>query len=221
LNELSIIQNICVWTLPVLLAIVLHEVAHGWAAYQLGDPTAKFSGRLTLNPLPHIDILGTVVLPILFLILPTPFLFGWAKPVPVNFKALRYPKRDMALVALAGPVSNLLMALGWGAILKLGVIISQQSLDWAKPVIYLIYLGQAGIFINLILGLINLLPIPPLDGSKILYSVLPPKALMAYQRLEPFGFMIIIALLALGLMGRMMAPLLMGAYQIILSLYQL
>ena len=163
MDELSLIQRIVVWILPVVFAITVHEVAHGWVAKKYGDNTASMLGRLTLNPVKHIDILGTIIIPGLLLLSFTGFIFGWAKPVPVDPRNFKNPKRDMAFVALAGPVANLLMALGWALITRLGVIIELEVIS-----LPLIYSGVAGISINLVLALINLIPIPPLDGRRII-----------------------------------------------------
>lgn len=193
MNELSLIQRIVVWILPVVFAITVHEVAHGWVAKNRGDKTAFMLGRLTLNPLKHIDLLGTIIIPGLLLLSFTGFIFGWAKPVPVDPRNFKNPKRDMAIVALAGPVSNMLMAIGWALIARLGVIIETEAIS-----LPLIYSGVAGISINLVLALINLLPIPPLDGSRILTGILPHRLAWQYNRLERFGFVLLLILLWSG-----------------------
>ena len=190
MNELSLIQRLAVWILPVVFAITVHEVAHGWVAKKYGDNTAAAQGRLTLNPLKHIDWLGTVILPGLLLATGTGFIFGWAKPVPVEPRNFKKPLHDMAIVAAAGPLSNLLMATGWALLARLGVLIHVEAIT-----VPLIYTGVAGISINLVLALINLLPIPPLDGSRILTGLLPPRLAWQYNQLEPYGFYILIALL--------------------------
>jgi len=192
MEELSLIQRIIIWILPVIFAITVHEVAHGWVAKKLGDNTASFMGRLTLNPVKHIDILGTLIIPGLLLLSFTGFIFGWAKPVPVDPRNFKNPRRDMAIVALAGPVSNLLMALSWALIARVGVMIEQE-------VFYL--MGIAGISINLVLALINLIPIPPLDGSRIISGILSDKWAWQYNRFERFGFIILLALLWTGGLG--------------------
>ncbi|MGR9072952.1 MAG: site-2 protease family protein [Gammaproteobacteria bacterium] len=192
-NELSLIQRIVVWLLPVLFAITVHEVAHGWMAKRCGDKTAWMLGRLTLNPIKHIDPIGTILVPGILLISFTGFIFGWAKPVPVVARNLKNPKRDMAYVAAAGPVSNLLMALAWALIARIGVVIEAEFIS-----LPLIYMGVAGISINLVLALINLLPIPPLDGSRILASLLPARWAWHYNRLERFGLLFLLLLLATG-----------------------
>jgi len=190
MNELTLVQRIVVWILPVVFAITVHEVAHGWVAKQKGDYTASMLGRLTLNPLKHIDPFGTIILPGLLLMTGTGFIFGWAKPVPVDGRNFKKPLQDMAWVAAAGPIANLVMALIWALLARLGGIISFEPIS-----LPLIYMGIAGISINLVLFLINLLPIPPLDGSRILTGILPPRLAWQYNQLERYGFIILIVLL--------------------------
>ena len=192
MDELTLIQRIVVWILPVVFAITVHEVAHGWVAKKYGDNTASSLGRLTLNPIKHIDLFGTIILPGLLLITGTGFIFGWAKPVPVDPRNFKRPLQDMAIVALAGPVSNLLMALAWALIIRIGVAIGTGAEVISLP---LIYMGVAGISINLVLALINLLPIPPLDGSRILTGLLPSYWAWQYNRLERYGFILLLVLL--------------------------
>ena len=196
MDELTFIQRIVVWILPVVFAITVHEVAHGWVAKKYGDNTASFLGRLTLNPVKHIDILGTIIIPGLLLLSFTGFIFGWAKPVPVDPRNFKNPKKDMAIVALAGPVANFLMAIAWALIARLGVIIDLDVLT-----LPMIYMGIAGISINLVLGLINLIPIPPLDGSRIVTGLLPNKIAYQYNRFERFGFIFLLFLLWSGGLG--------------------
>ena len=192
MDQLSLVQRIVVWILPVVFAITVHEVAHGWMAKKYGDNTALRLGRLTLNPIKHIDLFGTIILPGLLLMTGTGFIFGWAKPVPVDTRNFKKPLQDMAVVALAGPVSNLLMAVFWALIARIGVTIGPGNEAISHP---LIYTGVAGISINLVLALINLLPIPPLDGSRILTGILPTYWAWQYNRLERYGFIILLALL--------------------------
>ena len=202
MDDLTLIQRVVVWALPVLFAITVHEVAHGWVARQLGDPTAMMLGRLTLNPLKHIDPIGTVVVPLALLMLGG-FIFGWAKPVPVTWENLKQPKRDMALVAIAGPLANLLMAVLWALIMKLGFMLGTGFPAMAWP---LIYMGEAGIAINVVLMLLNLLPIPPLDGGRVLAGLLPGPWAWQLSRLEPYGLMILVLLLATGMLGKILGP---------------
>lgn len=192
MDELTLIQRIVVWILPVVFAITVHEVAHGWVAKKYGDNTASSLGRLTLNPIKHIDLFGTIIVPGLLLMTGTGFIFGWAKPVPVDPRNFKRPLQDMAVVALAGPVANLLMALIWALVIRLGIAIGTSAETISLP---LIYTGVAGISINLVLALINLLPIPPLDGSRILTGILPSYWAWQYNRLERYGFILLLVLL--------------------------
>ncbi|BBP43679.1 peptidase M50 [Thiosulfativibrio zosterae] len=204
MDELTLMQKIAVWTIPVILAITVHEVAHGWVASKLGDKTAQILGRLTLNPIKHIDPVGTILVPAVLLVLGG-FVFGWAKAVPVNMNNLHRPKTDMAWVAIAGPASNLIMAIIWVLIAKLGLILEPSMPGIGQ---FLTYSGLAGVAINLILLVLNLIPIPPLDGSRVLSAVLPNRLAYTYNRLEPYGFFIILGLLFLGFLG----PILSGPY---------
>jgi len=192
MEELTLMQRIAVWMLPVIFAITVHEVAHGWMAKRYGDKTAERLGRLTLNPLKHIDPLGSIIIPGLLLMTFTGFVFGWAKPVPIDPRNFKNPKRAMMMVALAGPCANLLMALGWALLARIGVVF-QESEFVSLP---LILSGVAGISINLVLCLINLLPIPPLDGSRVLSGLLPNYWAWQFNRLERFGFVFLLILLA-------------------------
>ena len=195
MDDLTLIQKIVVWVIPVIYAITIHEVAHGWVAKHYGDNTAWMLGRLSLNPLKHIDPVGTILVPGLMLAF-TGFVFGWAKPVPVNIRNLRNPKHDMAIVALAGPVSNLLMALGWALFIRIALFINMP--EFSLP---MIYVGIAGIMINLVLALLNLLPIPPLDGSRILSWALPGKWGIYYNKFEQYGFYLLVFLLMTNALG--------------------
>jgi Zn-dependent protease len=190
--SLNIVQTIAVWALPAIFAITLHEVAHGWAARLLGDNTAQQQGRLSLNPLKHVDPVGTVLIPGLLVALRTGFLFGWAKPVPVDWRNFRSPRLDMALVALAGPVANLVMALAWGLLFKQGLLAGTDQGLWYG----LKLMGRAGLIFNISLMVLNLLPLPPLDGSRVLMGLLPPRIAYRYARIEPYGMLILMVLVA-------------------------
>lgn len=211
---MAIIAQILIWAIPIIFAITLHEAAHGWVASKLGDNTAKVLGRVTANPLKHIDLLGTIILPITMLILGG-FIFGWAKPVPVNYQQLHHPRRDMALVACAGPVSNLIMALAWCFIGKLALQLGGNLSD------AMIAMAKAGIYINSILAILNILPLPPLDGSRVIAGFMPMNIAHAYNRIEPYGFWILLALLFSGILSKIMMPpltALVGALQQLMGL---
>lgn len=204
MQSLSTIQTLSVWIIPVLFAITLHEAAHGWLANRLGDSTAKMLGRITLNPLKHIDLVGTVLIPLTIALLSQfQFVFGWAKPVPVNWSNLGNPRRDMALVALAGPMANIIMALLWACCLKTGLAFHPAT---SKTALFMVLTGQAGILTNLILAFLNLIIIPPLDGSRIFASFLPPKLAFQYLRWEYLGFILLLALMLSGILGMIIYP---------------
>ncbi|MEO8400225.1 MAG: site-2 protease family protein [Gammaproteobacteria bacterium] len=198
--ELTVVQKVAIWALPVLFAITLHEVAHGWVASKFGDQTARLSGRLTINPIKHIDLVGTIIVPILMLVVGG-FIFGWAKPVPVDPRNMRNPRLDMAVVAAAGPMANLLMAIFWAGIAKIGL---NSNIWFGVP---LLYMGQAGMMINIVLGVLNCLPIPPLDGGRVLTNLLPGQMGWNLQRLEPYGFLILVLLMMSGILSYVIAPL--------------
>jgi len=178
-----------VWVLPVVLAITLHEAAHGFVAHRLGDDTAYRLGRVTLNPLKHIDPVGTILMPAILLLLRAPFLFGYAKPVPVNFNALRNPRRDMVLVALAGPVTNIVLATVAAALFHLVPHLSGNAAQWVAQNL------KNALIINVVLAVFNMLPVLPLDGGRVVVGLLPNVLAVPFARLEPFGMMILIALL--------------------------
>ncbi len=211
MNQLSLFQQVAVWAIPVLFAITVHEVSHGWVASRLGDPTAKMLGRLTLNPIKHIDPLGTIVLPLVMLVLGG-FIFGWAKPVPVTWENLRHPKRDMALVAAAGPLSNLLMALFWALLMRLAIGLGPEP---GGSLAFLLYVGAAGIQINVVLAVLNMLPLPPLDGGRVAVALLPGRLSWQLSQLEPYGFIIILALLA----TKVLSAILQGPVTLLFDLY--
>ena len=214
----ALIQTIAIAALPVVFAITLHEAAHGYAARHFGDPTAWQAGRISLNPLRHIDPVGTVLIPLLILLFSAgSFLFGYAKPVPVNFSRLRNPKQDMFWVALAGPAANLFMALVWAALLKLA---------WEMPVndftVPLSEMSKLGVIINCVLMVLNLLPLPPLDGGRIAVSLLPYPLASKFAQLERWGFPILLLLLFTGILGLVMSPLvqmLAGLIETMFGLY--
>jgi len=202
MDDLTIIQKLVVWAPPVLLAVTFHEVAHGWMARELGDHTAEAQGRLSLNPIKHIDPIGTVLLPI-FMLLTSGFIFGWAKPVPVTWGNLRSPRRDMALVALAGPLANLVMLIGWLVLVKIGFTLGADQEFFSTP---MVLMGFAGITINSVLMILNLLPLPPLDGSRLVAALLPPRWAWRYGQVEPYGLIILIILMVTGVLGQLMGP---------------
>ena len=203
MEGLNSLQLIAIAALPLLFAITVHEVAHGWVAKKLGDPTAMMLGRLTLNPIKHIDPIGTVILPV-FLLISGGFIFGWAKPVPVTVENFKNPHKDMALVAVAGPASNLLMALFWALIMKLSLVAYGYGLDWfAHP---MLNMAQLGIMFNLILMVLNLLPIPPLDGGRIVSGFLPGPWAYKFNHMEMYGLIAVVALLMTGLLGKIIGP---------------
>ena len=201
-TQLNIVQIIAIAILPILFAIVVHEVSHGWVAKKFGDNTAYMLGRLTLNPFKHIDPVGTILVPLLMLIF-FKFAFGWAKPVPVDWRNLHNPKRDMVFVAAAGPFSNLLMAIAWGIIIHLAALLPNSLLILKEP---LIYMGAIGIFANVILMVFNLVPLPPLDGGRVAVGLLPPRLSYMLSQLEPYGLIIIVILLVSGFFGGFLMP---------------
>jgi Zn-dependent protease len=198
----DIAYTIAVWAVPILFAITLHEAAHGWVAYKLGDPTAKSLGRITLNPIKHIDPMGTVVVP-LFLAMVSPFVMGWAKPVPVEPRYFKSPLLDMALVAVAGPASNFIMACLWAMF----IVISNSVMSASPALRFLAEMGEKGIIINVVLMVLNLLPILPLDGGRVLAGVLPTSLAIPFMRMERFGMLIVLLLLFSGILGKILWPL--------------
>ena len=211
--ELNIVQQITVYALPVVFAITLHEAAHGYVAKHFGDTTAYMLGRVSLNPLRHIDPVGTILIPLLTMFLGG-ILFGWAKPVPVNFGYLRNPKKDMLWVALAGPAANLAMALGWAIVMKLGNMMAGNPFSLPMAL-----MGMAGININVVLMVLNLLPLPPLDGGRIAVSLLPNRLAYQYSKVEPYGMVILVVLMFSGVLGTIMWPLINVTKSLILLFF--
>ena len=210
MNDANLIQTILIYVLPVLFAITVHEAAHGYAARHFGDNTAAMMGRLTLNPLKHIDPVGTVLMPLLLYFATSgAFLFGYAKPVPVQFDRLRNPKRDMVWVALAGPASNFLQALLWALFL---IVLTLLGIDER----FFIQMARAGVLVNLVMWAFNLFPLPPLDGGRILVGLLPWKQAQAVSRVEPYGFFIVMALVIAGVVSSFwLRPLMALGYWIV------
>jgi Zn-dependent protease len=218
MSDISFIQQILLWVVPLLFAITLHEVAHGWVALLLGDPTAKMLGRLTMNPFKHIDPIGTVVVPITLILLGG-FVFGWAKPVPVTYENLKHKPRDIALVAIAGPSANLIMAIGWAICVKCALLAGGNAANAAGLPLAFLYMGQIGIIVNLALFALNLLPIPPLDGSRILSALIPGRWSWYLHRVEPYGFIILLLLLASGLLVKLIEPLIQLLRSLLMTLF--
>ena len=219
--DVNLVQTVAIYALPVLFAITLHEAAHGYVARHFGDMTAFAQGRISLNPLRHIDPIGTIVVPILILVASklmgtSGLLFGWAKPVLVNYSALKRPKQNMLWVAAAGPVSNLVMAFGWALAFKLAEVLPESG--YTKP---LQLMGFAGIEVNLILMLLNLLPILPLDGGRILASLLPGRMAWQYAKLEPWGFPILLLLLFTNLLTVILGPMVKISFGVIEAVFRL
>lgn len=217
----QLVQTLAIYALPVLFAITLHEAAHGYVARHFGDMTAYAQGRISLNPARHIDLVGTILVPIAILVASklaggAGYLFGWAKPVPVNYSALRHPKRNMMWVAAAGPAANLAMALAWALLLK-----AADALPTNAFTVPMRQLGVAGIEVNVVLMVLNLLPILPLDGGRILASLLPHRVAGQYARLEPWGFPILLLLLFTGYLGFLLGPMVRASFIVIGAMFQL
>ena len=209
----QLIQTSAIYALPVLFAITLHEAAHGYVARHFGDMTAYAQRRISLNPLRHVDPVGTLLVPLVILLLSGGrFLFGWAKPIPVNYSALRKPKQHMAWVAAAGPLANLAMALGWALLLKAGLVLPESS--YSEP---MVRMAEAGVRVNLIFMFLNLLPILPLDGGRILASLLPNRLSWQYAKLEPFGLPVLLVLAVTNLLDAVLSPLLVVSESLIHS----
>ena len=210
----QILYTIAIWAVPVLFAITLHEAAHGWVANKLGDPTARQLGRITMNPIKHIDPVGTIAVPLVLVML-SGFIIGWAKPVPVDMRHFKQPLLDMALVALAGPASNFLMACVWALMITLSTTVLAET----SIAIYLLQMGKAGMTINLILMVLNLIPIPPLDGGRVVAGVLPKQVAWSYMRIEPYGMWIILALLVSGVLGKILWPIVLRFEAIVSAMF--
>lgn len=211
MDHYTLVQKLILYLPPLLFAITVHETAHGWIANLLGDPTAKMLGRLSLNPAKHIDPIGTALIPIALYFLGG-FIFGWAKPVPITWQNLKKPRRDTSLVAAAGPIANFLMAIVWAAIARIALEFDSAAIT---------YMGLFGININLALGILNLIPIPPLDGSRIISSLLSPRIAYKFNRIEPYGFFILLALLATGVLSYVIWPATMALTTSVANLFGL
>lgn len=213
-SNLSTAQIILVSIIPVLFAIVLHEVAHGWTAYKLGDKTAYMLGRLSLNPIKHIDPVGTILVPAI-LIMTVGFAFGWAKPVPIDWRNLRNPKRDTAIVALAGPAANLCMAIIWVLLALIATLLPTSMSILSQP---LLNMAVIGVFFNILLMIFNLIPIPPTDGGRIAVSLLPPQLGNTLSKVEPYGLIILLALMLTGILWKFIMPIIQFINHLLFSL---
>lgn len=198
------LETFAIYALPILFAITLHEAAHAYVAKFFGDSTAYHQGRMSLNPIRHIDLFGTILIPILLIVAGSPFLFGYAKPVPIDFSRLRKPKRDMAWVALAGPAANIIMAFMW---MVLSILLNALNFQGE----FLLRMAQAGVLTNLVIFAFNLFPIPPLDGGRVLTSLLPNRYAYRFAQIEPYGFFIVLGLAFFGVLHFWMVPLMMAA----------
>jgi len=219
--EFNLVQTIAIYAIPVIFAITLHEAAHGYVARHFGDLTAWRLGRISLNPVRHIDLVGTIVVPLVILVTSKLFggagiLFGWAKPVPVDFHALRSPKRDMLWVAAAGPAANLVMALGWAMVMKVAITVQPNAFTLPASL-----MADAGIIVNLVLMVLNLLPILPLDGGRIAFSLLPDRLAQRYAGLERFGFPILLLLLFTNVLGTILSPMVLVSKELIETIFQI
>jgi Zn-dependent protease len=215
--ELNLISTLFVFVIPVIFAVTVHEVAHGWVASRLGDQTAKSMGRLTLNPLKHIDPVGTILVPAI-MYFASGFIFGWAKPVPVNWRNLGHPRRDMAIVAIAGPAANLLMLLFWAMSAKIITLFGNEPNQLAQ---LLFIMCGIGVTINIVLMILNLFPILPLDGGRVLTAMLPRNLAISFSRLEPYGLIILLVLLFSGILWKILVPVISATLTLISQLTQI
>ena len=214
--ELNLISTLFVFVIPVIFAVTIHEVAHGWVASRFGDQTARSMGRLTLNPIKHIDPVGTIVVPTI-MYFASGFIFGWARPVPVNWRNLGHPRRDMALVAIAGPVANLLMLFFWAISAKI-ILLSGSDSNYLTQL--LLIMCSIGITINIVLMILNLFPLLPLDGGRVLTAMLPPNLAIPFSRLEPYGLIILVLLLVSGILWKILIPVIGGMETLIYHFIQ-
>lgn len=213
----AILRLVALYAIPGIFAITLHEAAHGYAARHFGDPTAHRAGRITLNPVRHVDPIGTLLVPIVILAVSGgKYAFGWAKPVPVNFAALHNPKRDMLWVAAAGPGANLVMAVLWALVVKMAEVIPVNY--FTEP---MVFMARGGIIINAVLMVLNLLPLPPLDGGRIAVSLLPRSLAYRFALVEPYGMIIIIVLMFLGVLGSLLLPVVGGFLGVLAGVFNI
>ena len=215
--ELDLISTLFVFVIPVIFAVTVHEVAHGWVASRFGDQTARSMGRLTLNPIKHIDPVGTIVVPAI-MYFTSGFIFGWAKPVPINWRNLGHPRRDMAIVAIAGPAANLLMLLFWAMSAKVIMLLGNDSNHLTQ---LLFIMSNIGIMINIVLMILNLFPILPLDGGRVLTAMLPRNLAISFSRMEPYGLIILVVLLLSGVLWKILLPVISGTQSLIYQLIQI